>query len=500
MNFDLSQVHPFFASLIISGDAYKYSQYMQKPVDLRRLWSAGGPRSLKRFKWNANCGLQDFSLRYLMRPFTQEELDLSEDILKSMYCPFDREGFRMILDEHGGYFPIELWGVPEGTITPANVMTYAVSSTDERLPGLGQFVETALLRPNWFTPGVSTVSWHIKQDVIKWLDLTSDNKDAVLQIMLNDFGSRGSDTFEGSACAGLGHLPHFRGTDNVSSVALARSSYGQKTDIGVSIYAMEHSTVQSFGREGEVDAIRCALNSGYKIVAFPIDTYDSFNCINNLVCGELKDEILAFGAQGGKLVCRNDSGDAKEMIPFVLKALANGYNFTTNSKGKDVLNPCVGTIQSDGVDYVHEDTVNPLYQAVSDAGFSVESVPLGMGAGLTNAIKRDTMSVAQKVGWGHYRDVDRHEYTRDLVKECATQPEKRSKPGIRDVIMHEDGLCEEVQVAASRWVGSAKKSIMERKYTKELGCEPRVHNLVELNELRDRFDQHTNLLKANGLI
>lgn len=108
--------------------------------------------------------------------------------------------------------------------------------------------------------------------------------------------------------------------------------------------------------------------------------------------------------------------------------------------------------------------------------------------------------VAQKVGWGYYRDIDGSEYTRDLVKECATQPEKRSKPGIRDVIMREDGLCEEVQVQPGLWVGSAKKSIMERKYTKEVGCEPQVRNLVELNELRDRFDQHTNLLKTNSLI
>ncbi len=47
---------------------------------------------------------------------------------------------------------------------------------------------------------------------------------------------------------------------------------------------------------------------------------------------------------------RPDSGDPAEIVPRLLRSLAKNFGAQKNSKGYDVLAPCVRVIQGDGME------------------------------------------------------------------------------------------------------------------------------------------------------
>ena len=180
-----------------------------------------------------------------------------------------------------------------------------VINTDPRVPWLTSYIETALLRAIWYPTTVATISYGIKEIIKEYLDQTSDDTKAQLPFKLHDFGARGTSSQESAMLGGMAHLVNFQGTDTLSAIVGARRYYNANM-AGFSIPASEHSTMTSWGKEGETDAytnmIKQFAGEG-KIFAVVSDSYDIYNAVSNIWGITLKEEVKKSGAT---LVIRPD--------------------------------------------------------------------------------------------------------------------------------------------------------------------------------------------------
>lgn len=190
---------------------------------------------------------------------------------------------------------------------------------------------------------------------------------------------------------------------------------------------MEHSTVTSWGREGEEASYRNMLvqyGKEGKIFSAVSDSYDIEKACH--IWGSMKDEILKSGA---KLVVRPDSGNPVDVSVMCAEILASYYGTTTNSKGYKVINN-VGILYGDGINHT---TIGLILTALKEAGFSAENMVFGQGGALLQSVNRDTMKFAMKCSAAQING----EWV-DVYKDPKTDSGKRSKKG-RLALIVEDG-------------------------------------------------------------
>lgn len=219
----------------------------------------------------------------------------------------------------------------------------------------------------------------------------------------------------------MAHLAVFSGSDTVEGIRYANHYYSAKM-AAFSIPAMEHSTVTSWGRDGEVDAYRNMLrqfkSSKYPAIAVVSDSYDLWNAIENLWTGELLEDVKA---RGGVVVIRPDSGVPEEVVLKVLQLLTSNVGYSVNAKGYKVLPSYFRVIQGDGV---NEESIARILQVITDAGFSAENVSFGMGGALLQKLDRDTQRFAYKLS-----EVTVNGTARPCCKSPVTDMGKASKAG-----------------------------------------------------------------------
>lgn len=413
-------------NLILDTDSYKSSHFLQYPKGMTRIFSylesRGGKYPTTRF-----FGLQYILDKYLTRRVTHEMVEEARTLIEAHGEPFPYDGWMRVVNVHGGKLPLEIRAVPEGTNVPIHNILMSCTNTDPELPWLVGWFETMLMRV-WYPTTVCTQSHAIRQIIKDALDRTSDRAAEELPFKLHDFGSRGVSSRESAGIGGLAHLVNFQGSDTLEALRVARNHYD--ADIaGYSIPAAEHSTITSWGKENEVEAYRNMVKMFGKkggIYAVVSDSYDLKHAINVHWGETLKKEVIESGAT---LVVRPDSGDPPAMVRMAVRALAAKYGTTVNSKGYQVLNH-VRVIQGDGI---NEDTIRQILQNLLIDGFSAENVAFGMGGALLQKVDRDTQRFAYKASAGL---VD-GQY-RGIYKDPVTDPGKRSKDGVLDLVM-EDG-------------------------------------------------------------
>ena len=195
---------------------------------------------------------------------------------------------------------------------------------------------------------------------------------------------------------------------------------------GFSIPAAEHSTITSWGRDGEVEAYRNMLKQFAKpnsLVAVVSDSYDIYNAVSNIWGEELKQEVLDSKAT---LIIRPDSGEPKEVVVEILKRLYEKFGGRVNKKGYIVLNDSVRVIQGDGIE---ESSIKEILENMKKHNFSADNIAFGMGGALLQKPNRDTLSFAMKAS---AIKVDNE--WRDVYKDPITDSNKRSKKGILAVV------------------------------------------------------------------
>lgn len=415
-------------NLILNTDSYKTSHFAQYPAGAEYvssyIESRGGV-----YPETVFFGLQAFLKEYLSRPITRADIEEAEAVCVAHGVPFNRAGWDYILEIYDGYLPIEIEAVPEGSIVPTGNVMVQVVNTDPACAWLTSYVETALLRAVWYPTTVATVSRTCLDIIRRYLEETADSCDG-LPFKLHDFGARGASSEETAALGGAAHMVNFMGSDTLSGIMAARRYYGADM-AGFSIPAAEHSTITSWGREGEGDAfanmIRQFGGDG-RLVAVVSDSYDLWNAIDNLWGGTLKVEVEGMG---GTLVVRPDSGEPAEVVPEAIERLMAKFGYRTNSKGYRVLPDCIRLIQGDGICAA---SIEAILAAMEARGQSADNIAFGMGGELLQKINRDTQKFAMKASAicvnGEWRDV---------YKDPVTDPGKRSKRGRLALVRDADG-------------------------------------------------------------
>ena len=430
--------NPIVTNTILRADSYKASHYLQNPPGAEfgnsYIEARGG-----RFAVTTFFGLQVLLKAYFSRPLTHEDIDEAKSYLIPHGLPFNETGWRRVVNEFGGKLPVEIWAVPEGTVLPISNVLVQVRNTKPGFEWLAAYIETQLQRAVWYPTTVCSQSWVMKQTIRKWREVTSDDPENLIQFALHDFGARGVSCGEEAMLGGMSHLVNFMGTDTLEALVGARRFYNEYM-AGYSVAASEHSTMTAWGRKGEKNAVRNMIEKcggPGKIVSIVGDTWDIFNFVDNIICGdEIKTLILN---SGSKVVVRPDSGEPTEVVPEVLRRLANGFGgATTNSKGYTVLHKQIGAIQGDGI---KEFTIDGLLASVEKAKISTENLVLGSGGGLLREVTRDTQKFAQKASSICINGIEQ-----DQFKDPVTDHGKRSKPGRLALRENADGSVETVRL------------------------------------------------------
>lgn len=415
-------------NLILNTDSYKMSHFAQYPQGAEYvssyIESRGGV-----YPETVFFGLQAFVKEYLTRPISLADIDEADAVCTVHGVPFNREGWEYIFNEYQGYLPLEIEAAPEGAVIPTGNVMVQVTNTDPNCAWLTSYIETALLRAVWYPTTVATVSRACRDVITRYMEETAESLDG-LPFKLHDFGARGASSEEAAALGGAAHLVNFMGTDTLSGIMAARRYYNADM-AGFSIPAAEHSTITSWGRDGEIAAYANLIQQfggEGRLVAVVSDSYDFWNAIDNIWGDELKEQVQQFG---GTLVVRPDSGEPVEVVPEAIERLMAKFGYETNSKGYRVLPACVRLIQGDGICVR---SIDAILAAMKARGLSADNVAFGMGGELLQKINRDTQKFAMKAsaicingGW------------RDVYKDPITDPGKRSKRGRLALINDEQG-------------------------------------------------------------
>jgi nicotinamide phosphoribosyltransferase len=365
-------------------------------------------------------GLQYILAQHFSGPvITKDVIAHAEEVSKSVFGTdkyFNRKGWEHILEHHQGFLPIRIKAVPEGLIVPTSNVLVTMENTDDAVPFITNFCESILLQ-TWYPVTVATLSWHIRKLINKFAIQTGTQTS---DFHLNDFGLRGVSSYESAGIGGAAHLVNFKGTDNLPAIELLRYYYDAVVS-GFSVFATEHSTTTVFGGpEHEIEAYRHFLSQlpEDKIGSFVVDSFDTLEAVGTILGVTLKDEIMK---RSGKIVVRPDSGTPWEVSVQVLQMLWNRFGGTVNHKGFKVLDPHVGMIYGDGINY---QSIEMILENVVKAGFCVSNLVFGMGGALLQQCNRDTQKFAFKCSWADVNGVPR-----DVWKKPVTDLGKSSKRG-----------------------------------------------------------------------
>ena len=417
----------FLDNIILLSDSYKVSHFVQYPPRTEVVYSYFESRGGK-FPEVLFFGLQYIIKRYFAgKVVTAAKIREAEGYFKVHFGTtrnFNKAGWEYILEKYDGHLPVSIKAVPEGTVVSTHNVLLTCENTDPKCFWLTNFLETLLVQV-WYPCTVATNSRRQRILIEKWLEATGcEDINSSADFKLHDFGFRGVSSAESSAIGGLAHLVSFRGTDTMSAFVCGRQYYGCEM-AGFSIPASEHSTITSWGREGELDAFRNMLIQYPEgIVACVSDSWDVFNATENFWGHELRDLILQ--RHDGRLVIRPDSGDPPTVVVKCLELLGGpGGGFESyvskTATGHRLLPPQVRIIQGDAICY---EMIDKIYAAMAAAGWAADNVGFGSGGALLQQMNRDTLKFAMKCAAVVIDGVEKEVY-----KDPITDPGKRSKRG-----------------------------------------------------------------------
>jgi nicotinamide phosphoribosyltransferase len=417
-----------YNNIMLLTDSYKLSHYVQYPPGTETVYSYFESRDGAEYPRTTFFGLQYLLKRYLEGVVvTEDKIQAAGKLANSHFGKdlFNWDGWRHILENHGGRLPVKIRAVEEGTSVPTGNVLMTVENTDPLCFWLPNYLETLLVQV-WYPSTVATISKHLHKIIRSGLEETGTIPD--LPFKLHDFGFRGASSVESCGIGGLAHLVSFAGTDNIPALLCGQEFYGADM-AGFSIPASEHSTITSWGEGGEVDAFRNMLQKyPTGLVACVSDSYDIGRACSDLWGTKLKDEVLG---RDGTLVVRPDSGEIVSTVLEVLDRLAKSFGCGLNDKGFKVLNDKVRVIQGDGCT---PETIQKLISAMIVNGWSVDNVAFGMGGGLLQRLNRDTQRFAFKCS-----AIKRGGNWQDVYKRPATDPSKNSKRGRMSLSVTADG-------------------------------------------------------------
>lgn len=410
---------------ILDTDSYKLSHYAQYDPSVQStsayISTRGVSDNFPKTDKHVFFGLQAWIKENLDGRFIRSSMIDEAKLFAEMHGePFNTEGWNGI-SSRGGYVPVEIQALEEGSIVPIKTPVVQVVSTDPENAWVANSLETSLQRGVWYPSMVSTLSYLMKQKIGRYWQLTVDEENwPGLEFALHDFGGRGATSFESAGIGGMAHLVNFKGSDTITGILFAKNYYGGSM-AGFSVPAAEHSTATSWGRAREVDFVSNMIDrfgGPGKIYSVIGDTYDIYNFVDNIVTDFLLKKIIN---KGGRFVIRPDSGDPEVVLSKILGIFEKKNMFSLNKKGYKVLPDYFRILWGDGINYY---SAGDILDAMIKLGWSAENFVFGMGGALLQKLDRDGLKWSMKLN-----AVDRGYGWEAVSKDPITDPGKASMGG-----------------------------------------------------------------------
>lgn len=453
-------------NLIFRADGYKLSHYLQLPPNTTKAFHYVTSRGGK-FKNVVPFGAQYYMKEYFTTPVSKEDVDQAVEMFGTYGPKFNEAGWRHIVNKHGGFLPLKIRAVPEGTVIPVQNVLMSVETTDPECYWLAAYMETLLLKI-WYPTTVATTSHAIKGIIRNFLKETAESLEG-LEFKLHDFGYRGVSSEESAGIGGSAHAINFLGSDTVRVIPFLRAYYGAEMPIH-SINASEHFSITAWGRDNEFKAYE-NMEEVYKDCPMFACVGDSYNVFEGIkLWGKLKDRLKK---NETTLVFRPDSGDPLEVSIQCMKLLEEEFGSTRNGRGYKVLDG-VRLIYGDGIK--DETVIFDILKSLKDNQFSAENIAFGMGGGLLQKCDRDTQEFAMKcsavISDGSYVPV-----SKDPIHSSSN---KKSRAGFLDLIRRNGEFVTVDSPVPGEQFGSCMKTIYEDGVLK---------NETTLAEIRERLSE-----------
>lgn len=446
-------------------DFYKADHRRQYPKDTTLVYSNFTPRSNK-YAYKDSTSIVVFGIQYLIKEylmdqwnagfFNRDKTEVVDEYKSLMDRCLGKDAIPVdhIEELHDlGYLPIKIKALPEGSLCPIGIPCLTVVNTKSEFFWLTNYLETLLSNILWKPITSATTAHMYKKEFERHAKLTDSPKDFI-GWQGHDFSMRGMSGIEDACMSGGGHLLSFNGTDSVPAIEWLKQYYPSKDFVGGSVPATEHS-VMCMGGDGvgEFETFKRLITETYPsgIISIVSDTWDFWKVMTDYL-PRLKNEIEA---RDGRVVIRPDSGDPADIIcgdnidynsydeyledkgdkaftksepeyKGAYEVLWDTFGGTVNEKGYKILNPKVGLIYGDSINY---DRQKYILSKLETKGFTASNLVLGIGSFTYEFVTRDTYGFAMKATYGEVNGVGK-----DIYKDPKTDDGlKKSAKGLLQV-------------------------------------------------------------------
>lgn len=406
-------------NLILATDVYKFSHAFAYPERVTGMYSYQEARTKNDII--VPFGMQMLLMKTLANSITMEDIDDAEAFANKNGGLFPRAKWEYIVTQYGGFLPVVIRTVREGTPVRSGNVIVTVECDDPEVYWIASYIETFLLRGIWYPTTIASMGREMKAEFKRLYEISGANLDMLIWSM-NDFGGRGVTCAEQAEIGGGAHMVNFNGSDTVEGQEAVSIYYFDEAPCGFWIPATEHSIECSFGldEEGEEEYLLHTIKAYGKpngLLSIVIDGKDVYRATRTLCSPEFVKVIKESGA---KVVFRPDSGDMMEIVPWILNEQAKAFGFVINAAGFKVINN-VGVIQGDGIDKL---SALSLMGKVVALGYSADVFVMGSGGGLLQKVNRDSYKFAMKAS-----AVRIDGKWVPIMKDPVTDPGKKSKAG-----------------------------------------------------------------------
>ena len=310
-------------SSILKTDFYKVTHMQQYNTGITHFTSYLTPRG-SRFK-NIDkmvvFGIANFVNEILYKDFNENFfgkhwLDIYEDLIEVLHdglhysLPTIKETELKIKKLYNlGYLPIELNGLPEGTLCPMGVPAIEIRSTHPDFAWVAQSIESILSCEFWHPAISATMALEYKKIAKAAYDKTVDDDISHMTAMC-DFSMRGQESYDSAVASGAAFLTSFYNCSTIESRRYIRENYNDTKPERVNgLTSTEHSVMCSdyaiCGDERET--FKRLLTEVYPNTSFAAvsDSYDFWNVVTNIL-PSLREEIEA---HNGFIGIRHDSDE-----------------------------------------------------------------------------------------------------------------------------------------------------------------------------------------------
>ena len=216
-------------------------------------------------------GLRAMINKYFSKPITQSDIDEAEDVMRArgQYCEAKFMRWQYILSEHGGYLPITIRSVAEGSFVEAGRPILVVELNDSQCSWATYAVDSLILRSIWYPSSLATRLMQLKKD-LNWSEAPC---------FVYDIAGRSAECDESSQIAAATTKMVFESYDSIQGDMYLWKHYDQEISKPFNpVYLNEHNHVLGWKGEHEFYYKLAKLSPGSVAVCL-VDTYDMEQCL-----------------------------------------------------------------------------------------------------------------------------------------------------------------------------------------------------------------------------